>query len=334
MHFTQALVRPNLRLCFLGVVLAATSAWAQQPITPPEQSPSNPNTTQQSSPPKQTTQEPQPTPAPGAASAPTDRAEVQHGRGLVPRAWNILRAGARDENKDQRAAAVRVLGLIPRDTRSRRTAERALSDKEAEVRAAAAAALGKMGAKTSRARLRRALNDKDSEVVLAAASSLRMLGDRDAYRVYYAVLTGKMKSGQGLLEEQQEMLKDPKKMALFGFEQGIGYIPFAGIGYRAFKVLTKDDSSPVRAAAAKVLAQDPDPRSREALVEAATTDDSWIVRAAALDALAHRGDGSVLPKIAPALSDDKDEVRFTAAATIIRLSQAERKPKRTPPNQR
>ena len=41
----------------------------------------------------------------------------------------------------------------------------------------------------------------------------------------------------------------------------------------------KDDSSPVRAAAAKVLARDPDPAATKALAEAAG-DDSWIVRAA------------------------------------------------------
>jgi len=38
------------------------------------------------------------------------------------------------------------------------------------------------------------------------------------------------------------------------------------------------------------------------------------VRAAALEAIALRGDPSVVPKISAALDDDKDVVRFTAAA--------------------
>ena len=89
---------------------------------------------------------------------------------------------------------------------------------------------------------------------MAGARSLIALGHPTGYAVYYAVLTGEKKSGGALLDEQKKMLKDPKKMAEFGFEQGIGYIPFAGIGLGAFKTVTKDDASPMRAAAAKILA--------------------------------------------------------------------------------
>ena len=77
--------------------------------------------------------------------------------------------------------------------------------------------------------------------------------------------------------------------------------------------------SPVRSAAAKVLTKDPDPKSGEALVNA-VSDKSWIVRMAALDSLAHRGDPSVIPRISFKLDDEKDVVRYTAAAAIIRLS--------------
>jgi hypothetical protein len=61
------------------------------------------------------------------------------------------------------------------------------------------------------------------------------------------------------IKEQLDTLKDKKKMAKMGFEEGIGFIPFAGMGYEAFKTVKKNDSSPVRAAAAKQLAHDPDP---------------------------------------------------------------------------
>lgn len=94
----------------------------------------------------------------------------------------------------------------------------------------------------------------------------------------------------------------------------IGFIPFAGIGWRALKTLTKDDSSPVRAAAAKVLAKDPDPATTEALADA-LEDKSWLVRAAALEALSMRADPSVLAKVEPLLSDEKEAVKSTAAAT-------------------
>lgn len=114
------------------------------------------------------------------------------------------------------------------------------------------------------------------------------------------------------------MLDDPKKMAKFGFEQGIGFIPIASIGYGAIKALGKDDSSPVRAAAAKILAKDSDPRSGAALVEAAS-DKSWIVRSAALEALSQRDDPSVLAEIEPKLEDENAAVRLTAAAAVIHL---------------
>ena len=50
------------------------------------------------------------------------------------------------------------------------------------------------------------------------------------------------------MADQKKMLSDPKKMAQFGFEEGIGFIPFAGVGLGAVKAFTKDDVSPVRAA--------------------------------------------------------------------------------------
>lgn len=240
-------------------------------------------------------------------------------RNPLREAWAILKTGVVDDNTDTRATAVRVLGLIPNNSQSRTLAERALADKKPEVRAAAAMALGQMGAKSSVPRLRRALDDKEPSVVLAAANSLRTLHDPAAYSVYYAILTGQSKTGAGLIAGQEKMLKDPKKMALFGFEQGIGQIPFAGMGYQVIKALTKDDTSPVRAAAAKALAKDPESSAGEALV-AAVSDSSWVVRAAALDAIADRGDPALLSKITHAMTDDKDAVRYTAAAAVVHLS--------------
>ena len=239
----------------------------------------------------------------------------------VQKSWNILNAAATNSNMDKRINAFSAMGLITRDPHAQELALHALeNDDKPDVRATAANALGEMGATGTIPQLINAVkNDQDAGVVLAAAHSLYLFKQQRAYEVYYAVLTGERKSGQGLLAEQKKMLSDPKKMAQFGFEQGIGFIPFAGMGYGAFKMLTKDDVSPVRAAAAKILANDKDPKSAEALVTA-TTDKSWIVRAAALDAIAHRGDRSLAPKIEGSLDDDKDAVQDVAAAAIIHLN--------------
>ncbi len=79
-------------------------------------------------------------------------------------------------------------------------------------------------------------------------------------------------------------------MAEIGVEEGIGFIPYAGIGLSAFKTLHADDVSPVRAAAAKMLIDDPDPETGQALVEA-SSDKSWVVKTAALEALGLFEDG-------------------------------------------
>ena len=232
--------------------------------------------------------------------------------------WTTLEAGLAKKG-DTRVVAVRVLGLLERNSKAAKLATAALGDEDADVRAAAASSLGQMHAKSSAAKLQESVKaEKDPGVVMAEARALIALGDPLGYAVYYAVLTGEKKSGGGLLDEQKKMLHDPKKMARFGFEQGIGYIPFASIGLGAIKALTKDDSSPVRAAAARILGADSDPKSVEALI-AASSDKSWLVQAAALDALSHRGDPSVVPQIESKLDDDKPAVRLTAAAAIIHL---------------
>jgi HEAT repeat protein len=243
----------------------------------------------------------------------------------VQTAWGILRKATADKSADKRAKAVRVLGLITRDPKGAAMAEKALEDEKADVRAAAAAALGEMDAKASIPRLRKALSDKEPKVVLAATRSLVQLKDvAPAYEVFYAVLTGQQKTGQGLVASQLQGLENPRKVA----ELGIGFVPFGGAGLFAFNALAKDDVSPVRAAAARALAKDPDPQTTKTLVQA-VSDKSWMVREGALEAIAQRADPVLLKDIQGAMSDGKDIVSYTASAAVIRLtdSQHASKPK-------
>ena len=215
-----------------------------------------------------------------------------------------------DQNSDKRAKAVRALGLLQGNVEAEKAAVSALQDKKTNVRVAAAAALGSMQAQ----------QDSEPAVILAAANSLLLLHDDVGYDICYDVLTGERRASKGLIKEQLSTFKDKKKLAELGFEQGIGFIPFAGIGYEAFKTVRKDDSSPVRAAAAKQLAHDLNPGTSKALVKA-TTDKNWSVRAAALEAISQRGDRSLVSAIATALDDAKDEVRFAAVACVAHLSE-------------
>jgi HEAT repeat protein len=235
------------------------------------------------------------------------------------RAWNILRAGVNEKSTGKRVQAVRALRLLPGDSEATGMAQRALQDRRHEVRAAAATALGLMGSKVSVPELKKALTDKDPSVVLTAAHALQVLNDPAGYEVYYEVLTGERKSASGLVAQEMDTMQDPKKMAELGFEQGVGFIPFGGIGYSAAKAIAKDGTSPMRAEAARILVNDPDPRIGQALVHA-VSDKSWIVRASALLAIAKREDPGLLNAIVPPLSDKNGVVRYTAAAAVIRLT--------------
>jgi HEAT repeat protein len=245
-------------------------------------------------------------------------------------AWSVLNNGLTNSNTDKRTRAVRELGLLTGDQQAKDAAVIALKDQKPEVRAAAAQALGDMDARSAKAQLVAAFNDTDPSVILAAAHSLIVLGDDRGYAVFYAVLTGEQKTGTSLTEEQRKLLHDPKKLASLGFQAGLGFVPFASAGLSAFKVLTKDDTSPVLAAAALTLAKDPDPKSGQALADAAAQQKKWLVRAAAYDAIAKRGDPSLKAAAVSGLQDEEDDVQYSAAAAVIRLSDIEAHPPAAP----
>src|SRR5271166_6392924 len=242
-------------------------------------------------------------------------------------AWSVLNGGLTNKAWEKRVKAVRVLGELTGNAKAEEAALTALKDEKEDVRAAAAQALGDMGAKSAIPQLLDMLNDTEPLVILAAAHSLISLGDNRGYSVYYAVLTGERKTGTSLIKQEKKVMKDRKKMATLGFQAGLGFVPYGGMAVSGFKMLTRDDTSPVLAAAALTLAKDPDPKSGQALADAATTKEKWLVRAAAFDAIAKRGNPSLLHVATDGLQDEKEEVQYSAAGAVIRLSdiEAERK---------
>jgi HEAT repeat protein len=241
-------------------------------------------------------------------------------------AWTILQSGTENKSTNTRVATMRVMQLIPADARAVNMAEKGLLDKEAEVRGAAALSLGAMGSKSAIPELFAAgKGDKEGAVVMAAAKALIQLGDERGYAVYYAVLTGQRKTGEGLIGDQEkelhDLLKNPKQMEAMAFEQGIGFVPFGGYGLQVYQAIHASEAEGpiVKATAIKILAKDPDPHTEKALV-AALADKHWLVRAAAYDALARRDHTAVLPEMSSGLKDDKEEVKLTAAAAIAHLS--------------
>lgn len=237
----------------------------------------------------------------------------------VDRAWSMLRDGVESKSSYTRAKAVHAIAVLKGEARAEEIAAKALDDPDTNVRVEAATSLGQIGRASARGKLRAALEDKEVKVVIAAANSLYALKDPAAYEVYYALLTGERKSSNGLLQSELSTLKDRQAVEKLAWETGIGFVPFGGMGWEAWKTVTHDDTSPVLAAAAEKLATDPDPKSAEALA-AACSDKKWRVRAAVVNAIAKRGDPALLGSVEPLLDDGNETVRFDAAAAIVRLA--------------
>jgi HEAT repeat protein len=234
--------------------------------------------------------------------------------------WAVLEAGLSQKSASQRLAAVRVLGLISDDPHATELAETALKDKNSSIRTAAATSLGQMHASGANASLREALNDKNLLVMMAAAHALRLLNDPACYDFYYEVYTGERKNNSGMIAQEMQIIHDPKQLAEMGFNEGINYVPFAGIPWEALQTILKDRKSGVAAKAVLIssLATDPEARTGKLLVTA-SQNRNWVLRVAALEAIAKRGDTTLVQGIEARFSDPRREVRFTAAATVIHL---------------
>ncbi|MGB9243376.1 MAG: HEAT repeat domain-containing protein [Candidatus Acidiferrales bacterium] len=231
----------------------------------------------------------------------------------------ILQTGLNEHNTGKRAAAAAALGLLQNDPWAIESAEKALGDKKAAVRAAAATALGQMGAKSSIPLLKTALADKENRVSYAAADSLLAMGDSEGYAVYYEILTGERKSGEGLIAAKKKLITDERAMVLLAMGVGIGFAPYAGYGWMVWQELSKDYATPVRLNALKKLANDPDSRIGKGLLRAAC-DKHGTVRVAALFAIGRHDDPALIVPIAPHVLDKKAPVRYMAAAAVLRLS--------------
>ena len=235
------------------------------------------------------------------------------------KAWTMFEAAAKSNHTTERAIGIRALGLLSNEPRARVLAEAALEDGKPEVRIAAVTALGQMRSLPSIPKIEKLLKDDKLSVVVATAHVLHDLkDDASANAVYYSILTGERKP-DGLVAKQLNTLENPHELVKIGSQVGIGFIPYAGIGWDAWRYTHTADPNPVRAVAATILAKNPDPAVGKALVSA-TKDKNWIVRAAATEAIARRGDPALQDDIEYGLFDANAHVRYTTAAAVIRLS--------------
>lgn len=245
-------------------------------------------------------------------------------RSYADEAWRVLWLGLHNPRASHRLEAVKSLSLMTGNHHAFVFALRALNDKDFHVRAAAAATLGNLHDKNAVPALKSALTDKEASVMLAAAHSLYLFKDPAAYEIYYAILMGDKKTSSGLIQEQIDKLKDPKQMVEMGFQEGLGFVPYGGAGYEAYRTIVKRGNDSARAAAARFLALDPDPLSEDALIQTALADKKVAVREAALDALTERDDPRSIERLAKNLQENVYAVRYRTAAVILHLGSKRR----------
>jgi HEAT repeat protein len=247
------------------------------------------------------------------------------GQNANPRdtAWGELGATMRGDMY-HRLQALAAIGTISNtDDRAVQMAENALRDHDAQVRVAAANALGEMKATQAAPALKAALDDT-GEVAFAAAKALCDMGDPAGRDMLVAVIAGERKDTPGIMtnaiRDARKKIHHPEGILLMGGQDAAGAMfgP-ASMGIVAVKDAFKLRGVSGQASAAESLAKDPETYA-VTLLEWALTDDKWEVRAAAAKALGERGTLDSIPPLEKAMIENKHTaIRTLAAASIIRI---------------
>lgn len=240
-------------------------------------------------------------------------------------AWQTLTDGLKDGNPVKRIAAVVAMSVIRPQPKSVGMVEGVMDDKDYGVRQAACDTLGSVKSRTSIPKLKTMLDDKAPEVIFAAAKALYAMGDPAGRQVLSDILIGEQKGSSGFLpasmRDARLKLHDPKALLLVGVNSAAGFLGPAGAGVPVAEQLLKDGQASGKTVAALLLATDTSAESKAAVKEA-LNDKNWTVRSAALRATSLRDLTELFPEVSVLLDDKRDEVKYSAAAAMIRLKQA------------
>jgi HEAT repeat protein len=249
------------------------------------------------------------------------------GRASVQQAWQTIEDLAASNNPQHRKYSAAAFALLAqRHSRALKSAKELLhSDRESEVRAFTAAALGQEQARTAIPALREALDDPSAPVAFAAAKALWNMRDHSGAFIFREVLTGARKDSQSLmnsyLSDARHKMHDPKALAMMGVKEATSaFFGPAGMAISFAQESLKDKGAAGRAYAAGALAEDRSTKSRQ-ILESALQDSSPLVRAAACRSLAILRDRGSLVYLEPLLNDDDQGAQAIASAAYIRLSE-------------
>lgn len=245
---------------------------------------------------------------------------------LREEAWTMLTTAVTDsKHPDLRVQALAALGILGGNQRSLGLISDAMSDKDIDVRSAAAVAAGQTRSPAVTTALRRMLDDKEPPVAFAAALTLWKLDDRSGEDILMAVADGERTASSTAFNSASHTvsrdLRHPGALARFGAMQGAGMLlgPF-GIGISAYEYLHRNGGDVARVSAIEALAQSRTAPIRKELL-AALVDKDPGVRASACKALSAYHDPEIAAAIARVFDDTKPPVRLTAAASYLVASQ-------------
>jgi HEAT repeat protein len=247
-------------------------------------------------------------------------------------AWKTIETLAHSDNVQRRKYAAAALALIAsRHGRAlKEVGALLLSDREPDVRAFTASALGQEKSRASISKLQQALDDNAATVAFAAAKALWDMGNHSGAVIFREVLTGARKDSVGLIDgymaEARHKMHDPKALAMMGVKEATSaFLGPASMAISFAEQTMKDKGATGRAFAASALSEDPSANTRRAL-RTGLGDSNPIVRAASCRSLAILNDRSSLRAIEPLLDDKDDATQAIASAAYIRLRGA--RPKR------
>lgn len=243
---------------------------------------------------------------------------------LLPQkqAWTILSDGVADRHAEKRQAALIALSTLGPSERALHLVFSDLGDKDPGVRQTAVTALGEMNSRRAIPALKQSLEDDSAAVRFAAAKALWKMGDHSGRDLIEQILAKQSTTSDGILRESltdaNKKLHSPGDLAKVGLTEATGAFlgPFS-YGVVVAEELAKDKGAPTRAASASLLASDHTAKSVRALQDA-MQDDNAAVRIAAAKAMGNHPCKQVLPDL-KFLFDDKDPVKYMAAASLIRV---------------
>jgi HEAT repeat protein len=249
-------------------------------------------------------------------------------------AQNIIDVGLSSKDPAMRARAIAATGMIAKTQSVRKRIEGFLTDKDVNVRIAAADTLADLGFQESISALAKVLNtDPVPEVEFAAAKALYKLNDSKGKLALEDVLYGNLKTKSGYFQREKRRVLSSfhtvHSASVFLLSTGGGFVPVPGAGMGLSEVarLLDDSSLTPQATVVLLLGREHGP-DIDKLLRFSLTDKDATVRSAAVLMIALTARDYMREELVPLMSDNDARVRFRAAGAYLHLVGAHSAPKK------